>query len=280
MSYTKDMHSDLDPRAAGARRLAGKVCIVTGAGQGIGRATAKRLAAEGGRIVVAERIEQSAAETTALLRAHGAEVMQVMVDVSKLEEARRLMRETTETWGRIDVLVNVVGGTIWWQPYHRYTEEQICLELERSLYTTLWCNLAALPYMIAQHSGAIINLSSAVVRGGLYRTPYATAKGGIEAMTRTLAKEYGRYGIRVNAVSPGSTAVTDRVTSRLTLEPGVMAEPAEGTEEYFQEARGDLSELALGRQGLPEEQAAAIAFLASDDAGFLTGQVLDCFGDP
>jgi dihydroxycyclohexadiene carboxylate dehydrogenase len=274
------MHSELDPRAAGAQRLAGKVCIVTGAGQGVGRATAKRLAAEGGRIVVAERVEQSAAETTAQLRAYGAEVMQALVDVSKLQETRRLMRETAEKMGRIDVLVNVVGGTIWWQPYHRYTEEQICLELERSLYTTLWCNLAVLPYMVAQKSGVIINLSSAVVRGGLYRTPYATAKGGIEAMTRTLAKEYGRHGIRVNAVSPGSTAVTDRVTSRLTLRPGVAAEAAEGTDQYFKEARGDLSELALQRQGLPEEQAAAIAFLASDDAGYLTGQVLNCCGDP
>lgn len=274
------MLSDLDPRAAGARRLVGKVCIVTGAGQGIGRATARRLAAEGGRIVVAERIEPAAAETVAQLREHGAEVAQVLADVSSLPQARRLMRETSETFGRIDVLVNVVGGTIWWQPYHEYTEEQLHLELERSLYTALWCCHAVLPYMVSQKSGSIVNLSSAVVRGGLYRTPYATAKGGIEAMTRTLAKEYGRHGIRVNAVSPGSTAVTDRTTSRLTLRPGVMAQPAADTERYFQEARGDLSALALGRQGLPEEQAAAIAFLASDDSSYLTGQVLDCFGDP
>jgi dihydroxycyclohexadiene carboxylate dehydrogenase len=274
------MHDQLDPRASGSRRLAGKVCIVTGAGQGIGRATAKRLAAEGGRIVVAERVEATAEETVSQLRAHGAEAIGVPADLGKLDEARRLMRETSERMGRIDVLVNVVGGTIWWQPYHLYSEEQICLELERSLYTTLWCNLAVLPYMVSQKSGSIVNLSSAVVRGGLYRTPYATAKGGIEAMTRTLAKEYGRHGIRVNAVAPGSTAVTDRVTSRLTLEPGVVADPAEGTEKYFAEARGDLSELALGRQSLPEEQAAAIAFLASDDAGYVTGQIINCFGDP
>jgi dihydroxycyclohexadiene carboxylate dehydrogenase len=274
------MHDQLDPRACGSRRLTGKVCIVTGAGQGIGRATAKRLAAEGGRIVVAERVEAAADETVSQLRAHGAEAIRVLADVGKLDEARRLMRETSERMGRIDVLVNVVGGTIWWQPFHLYSEEQICLELERSLYTTLWCNLAALPYMVSQKSGSIVNLSSAVVRGGLYRTPYATAKGGIEAMTRTLAKEYGRHGIRVNAVAPGGTAITDRVTSRLTLEPGVMATPADGTETYFAEARGDLTELALGRQSLPEEQAAAIAFLASDDAGYVTGQIINCFGDP
>jgi dihydroxycyclohexadiene carboxylate dehydrogenase len=274
------MHDPLDPKAAGGRRLAGKVCVVTGAGQGIGRATAKRLAAEGGRVVVAERVQAAAEQTVSQLQAHGAEAIAILADVGKLDEARRLMREASDRMGRIDVLVNVVGGTIWWQPYHLYSEEQIGLELERSLYTTLWCNLAVLPYMVAQNSGSIVNLSSAVVRGGLYRTPYATAKGGIEAMTRTLAKEYGRHGIRVNAVSPGSTAVTDRVTSRLTLEPGVVADPAEGTEAYFAEARGDLTELALGRQSQPEEQAAAIAFLASDDAGYLTGQIINCFGDP
>ena len=274
------MHDQWDPRVSGCRRLAGKVCIVTGAGQGIGRAVAKRLAAEAGRIVVAERVEEAAEETESQLRAHGAEVMRVSADVSKLDEVRRLMREVSEQMGRIDVLVNVVGGTIWWQPYHLYSEEQICRELERSLFTTLWCNLAVLPYMVSQKSGSIVNLSSAVVRGGLYRTPYATAKGGIEAMTRTLAKEYGRHGIRVNAVAPGSTAVTDRVTSRLTLEPGVVADPAAGAEAYFAEARGNLSELALGRQSLPEEQAAAIAFLASDDAAYVTGQVINCFGDP
>jgi NAD(P)-dependent dehydrogenase (short-subunit alcohol dehydrogenase family) len=274
------MQSELDLRASGSRRLAGKVCIVTGAGQGIGRATAKRLAAEGGKIVVAERVEAAADETVSLLRAQGAEAIRILANLSKLDDARRLMRETSAQMGRIDVLVNVVGGTIWWQPYHLYSEEQIGLELERSLYTTLWCNLAVLPYMVEQKTGSIVNLSSAVVRGGLYRTPYATAKGGIEAMTRTLAKEYGRHGIRVNAVAPGSTEVTDRMTSRLTLEAGVVASPAEGTEAYFAEARGDLSELALGRQSLPEEQAAAIAFLASNDAAYVTGQIINCFGDP
>ena len=274
------MRSELDPRAAGASRLLDKVCVVTGAGQGIGRATAKRLAAEGGRIVVADRVDESASETVRQLQAHGVEAIKIVADIGRPAEAQRLMKQSVERFGRIDVLVNVVGGTIWWQPYHLYTEEQIALELERTLYPTLWCCSAVLPIMIGQNSGSIVNLSSAIVRGGLYRTPYAVGKGGIEAMTRTLAGEYGRHGIRVNAVSPGSTGVTDRVTSRLTLGPGKLARPAEGTEEYFQEARGDLTKLALGRQSATDEQAAAIAFLASDDASYVTGQTINCFGDP
>jgi NAD(P)-dependent dehydrogenase (short-subunit alcohol dehydrogenase family) len=118
------------------------------------------------------------------------------------------------------------------------------------------------------------------VRGGRYRTPYAVAKGGIEAMTRTLANEYGRHGIRVNAVSPGSTAVPDRVTSRLTLRPGIVADPAENMENYIAEGRGDLGKIALGRQGAVEEQAAAIAFLACDDASYITGQIINVIGEP
>jgi dihydroxycyclohexadiene carboxylate dehydrogenase len=268
---------DLDPRAAGARRLQGKVCIVTGAGQGIGRATARRLAAEGGRIVVAERMPETAAETVRQLTDAGVEAVANIVDVSTLAAAERLMAETVERFGRIDVLVNVVGGTIWWQPFHAYTEEQIALELDRSLYSALWCCRAVLPVMIAQKAGAIVNLGSHVTHGGLYRVPYAVSKGAVEALTRTLAAENGRYNIRVNAVAPGSTTATDRVTPRLMIQPGVMAEPFAGADELYRETRG-LKTRALERQGTPEEQASAIAFLASDDASYITGQIIDCGG--
>lgn len=274
------MLDSLDARGAGARRLAGKVCIVTGAGQGIGRATARRFAAEGAMVVVAERIDETASETVRQLEAAGAPVLKMLADLSRLDEAQRLVQETVAHWGGVDVLVNVVGGTIWWQPYDQYDETQVQLELQRSLFPTLWGCHAVLPTMLAQQSGSIVNLSSAVVRGGLYRAPYATAKGGIEALTKSLAAEYGRHGIRVNALSPGSTAVPDRVTSRLTLAPGVSATPAEKTAQYFDEARGDLGRLALQRQSQADEQAAVIAFLASDDAAYVTGQIVNAFGDP
>ncbi|MGH7887259.1 MAG: SDR family NAD(P)-dependent oxidoreductase [Candidatus Binatia bacterium] len=270
----------LEPRAAGGKRFKDKICIVTGAGQGIGRATAKRLGEEGGKIIVAERVEESANRTFDELREYGVEAIKVLADVSKFAETQRVMAEAVKAFGRIDVLVNVVGGTIWWQPYHKYTEEQVNHELERSLFPTMWCCLAALPIMVEQKSGCIVNLSSAITRGGLWRAPYAISKGGVEALTRALAKEYGRHGIRINAVAPGGTKIPDRITPRLMIRPGMMAQPSEDADQYYKDVNEDKSLQAIQRSAEPEEQAAAIAFLASADASYITGQVIFCTGDP
>ena len=274
------MAVELDARAAGAHRLADKVCVVTGAGQGIGRATARRLGQEGGKIVVADRVDASATQTETELRDHGVEVMKALVDLSTFAGAQDLMTQAQKAYGRIDVLVNNVGGTIWIKPYHLYTEEEVKLELERSLYPTLWCCLAVLPIMMEQRSGSIVNLGSQSTRG-LYRLPYAASKGGILALSKVLAMEYGRYGIRVNTMAPGGTEITDRVTPRQFIRPGVTADDGvkAEAENYRQEMAEDIrNQQALQRRGLPEEQAAAIAFLASDDASFITGQVINCSG--
>jgi dihydroxycyclohexadiene carboxylate dehydrogenase len=271
---------ELDLRAAGALRLKDKVCIVTGAGQGIGRAAARRLGQEGGKIIVADRVDASASEATTELRDHGVEATKVLVDLSAHSGAQQLMTQAKETYGRIDVLVNNVGGTIWIKPYHLYTEEEVKQELERSLFPTLWCCLAVLPIMMEQNSGSIVNLGSQSTRG-LYRVPYATSKGGIVTLSKVLAMEYGRYGIRINTMAPGGTDITDRVTSREFIKPGVMANALakEAAEDYRREMAEDIrNQQALRRRGLPEEQAAAIAFLASDDASFITGQTINCSG--
>jgi NAD(P)-dependent dehydrogenase (short-subunit alcohol dehydrogenase family) len=274
------MAVELDARAAGARRLKDKVCIVTGAGQGIGRATARRLGQEGGRIVVADRVDESATQTVAELREHGVEAAKVLVDLGTFAGAQQLMTEAKTAFGRIDVLVNNVGGTIWIKPFHLYTADEVERELERSLFPTLWCCLAVLPIMMAQKAGSIVNVGSQSTRG-LYRLPYATSKGGILALTKVMAMEYGRYGIRVNTMAPGGTDIPDRVTPRQLIAPGVMADdgPADEAERYRREMAEDIrNQQALRRRGLPEEQAAAIAFLASDDASFITGQVINCSG--
>ena len=274
------MAGELDPRAAGGKRLKDKVCIVTGSGQGIGRATARRLGEEGGTIVVADRVDESATRTVSELRENGVEAMKVLADVGSFTGAQDLMDQVVKQYGRIDVLVNNVGGTIWAQPYHKYTEEQVNHELERTLYPTMWCCLAVLPIMMEHESGSIVNLGSQSPRG-LHRLPYAVGKGGIFALTKVLSMEYGSYGIRVNTVSPGGTAVPDRITSRLQIREGVMAETEDSDESamYRRQMGEDIrNQQAIKRSGMPEEQAATIAFLASDDASFITGQVINCSG--
>ena len=162
------------------------------------------------------------------LREHGVEAMKVLVDLGTFAGAQELMTQTVAAYGRIDVLVNNVGGTIWIKPYHLYTEDEVKLELERSLYPTLWCCLAVLPVMMKQKSGSIVNVGSQSTRG-LYRLPYAASKGGILALTKVLAMEYGRHGIRINAMAPGGTEISDRVTPRQFIKPGVTVEEAATT---------------------------------------------------
>jgi NAD(P)-dependent dehydrogenase (short-subunit alcohol dehydrogenase family) len=271
---------ELDPKAAGARRFRDKVCVVTGAGQGIGRAVARRLGQEGGRIVVAERVEETATSATEELSGHGVEAVSALVDLSTLAAAEDMIGQAIAAFGRIDVLVNNVGGTIWMKPFHLYTDEEVELELERSLKPTLWGCRAVLPVMMAQGSGSIVNLGSQSVRG-LYRLPYAASKGGILALTKVLAMEYGRHGVRINTVSPGGTEIPDRTTSRLSIRPGEMADdlPQQEGDEYRREMSEDIrNQQAIRRRGTPEEQAATVAFLASDDASFITGDNINCSG--
>ena len=212
------------------------------------------------------------------MREHGVEALKMLTDLGTFAGAQELMTEAKKAFGRIDVLVNNVGGTIWIKPFHLYSAQEVERELERSLFPTLWCCLAVLPIMMAQKSGAIVNVGSQSTRG-LYRLPYATSKGGILALTKVLAMEYGRYGIRINAMAPGGTEISDRVVPRQFIKPGVTVAEPEDELQYRREMAEDIrNQQALRRRGLPEEQAAAIAFLASDDASFITGQVINCSG--
>ena len=265
----------LDAKASGARRFEGKVAVITGAGQGIGAATARRLAQEGASVVIGDMVEESSQRVCEELRAFGAEATVCLGELSKWENAERLMAFAQEQFGQIDVLANVAGGTIWFQSYQYYTPDQIQAEIDKSFWTAMWCCRAVLPYMIEQKSGSIVNVATHAVTGA-FRVPYAAAKAGQIGLTTSLSREVAGLGIRVNCMAPSGTLAEDRVTPRnygiAAMPPELPPEELDLQETYRQQTR--LSEIPMGRRGEADEQAAAIAFLASHDASYITGQVL------
>lgn len=263
------------PRFVTPGRFGGKVVVVTGAAQGIGRTVAERAAAEGGQIVLIDR-SSLVHETAEGLLADGAKTLALEADLEDWAGAEAALREAQGWQGRIDVLVNNVGGAINFKPYVEFTEDEITAEIRRSLMPTLWCCRAVLPGMVRGGGGVIVNVSSAATRG-IHRIPYSAAKGGINALTASLAVEYADAGIRVVATAPGGTEAPPRRISRGTPEAR-----SEQEREWFQ-AHIDqtVGSSLLGRYGTLDEQAAAILFLASDEASYVTGTVLPVAGgDP
>ena len=269
------MAGELDPRAAGARRFDGQVAVITGGGQGIGSATARRLAQEGASIVIGDMVAETSDRVCAAIREFGGECVVSLGDLSRWENAEALMRRAMETYGRIDVLANIAGGTIWFQSFQYYTPEQIQTEMDRSFWTAMWCCRATLPHMIQQGSGSIVNIATHAVTGR-FRVPYAAAKAGQIGLTTSLAREVAHLGIRVNCIAPSGTAADDRVTPRDHGVEVAVPELPESERADQQQYRSSTrsSEIPMGRRGEADEQAAAIAFLASHDASYITGQVL------
>ncbi|MFE6506913.1 benzoate 1,2-dioxygenase electron transfer component BenC [Nocardioides sp. NPDC057767] len=260
------------PRFITPGRFAGQVVVVTGAAQGIGAQVARRVAAEGGKIVLADR-SPLVAEVTDELTGQGASASAVECDLEHYEGAAALVERALATYGRIDVLVNNVGGAINFKPFTEFTAEQIDAEITRSLMTTLYACRAVLPGMVERGRGVIVNVSSAATRG-IHRIPYSAAKGGINAITASLALEYAGAGIRVTATAPGGTEAPPRRISRGTPTPRTDAEKA-----WFQAHIDQTLETSLmHRYGTLDEQAAAICFLASEEASYITGTVLPVAG--
>ncbi|MEU4452703.1 benzoate 1,2-dioxygenase electron transfer component BenC [Nocardioides sp. NPDC023903] len=260
------------PRFITPGRFAGQVVVVTGAAQGIGAQVARRVAAEGGKVVLADR-SPLVAEVTHELAGQGASVSAVECDLEHYEGAAALVEQAVETYGRIDVLINNVGGAINFKPFTEFTAEQIDAEITRSLMTTLYACRAALPGMVERGHGVIVNVSSAATRG-IHRIPYSAAKGGINAITASLALEYAGSGVRVTATAPGGTEAPPRRISRGTPRPRTDTE-----KDWFQAHIDQTLETSLmHRYGTLDEQAAAICFLASEEASYITGTVLPVAG--
>ncbi|MDD2546198.1 MAG: 1,6-dihydroxycyclohexa-2,4-diene-1-carboxylate dehydrogenase [Burkholderiaceae bacterium] len=254
-------------------RFQNKVAVVTGAAQGIGRGVALRLASEGARLVLVDRSELIFELRDELAATYpDTEVLVLTADMEKSADCRRVMQSAIERFGRLDILINNVGGTIWAKPFEHYQEDEIEAEVRRSLFPTLWCCHAALPYMLEQGQGAIVNVSSIATRA-INRVPYGAAKGGVNALTACLAFETAERGVRVNAIATGGTEAPPR---RI---PRNAAEQSEQEKVWYQQIIDQtVSSSLMKRYGTIDEQVGAIVFLASDDASYITGVTLPVGG--
>jgi dihydroxycyclohexadiene carboxylate dehydrogenase len=258
-------------------RFAGKVAVVTGSAQGIGQKVAERIGAEGGTVVLVDRSElvhEVAAGISGQAEATGSGggATAVTADLETFAGARSAVEAAVAQHGRVDVLVNNVGGTIWARPYEEYDEDKIEREIRRSLFPTLWSCRAVLPTMLEQGSGTIVNVSSVATRG-MNRVPYAAAKGGVNGLTQSLAMEVAGRGIRVAATAPGGTEAPPRKVKR-----GPEAESATEKAWYQTIVDQTVESSFVKRYGTLDEQAAPIVFLASDEASYVTGSILPVAG--
>ena len=259
---------------SGDQRFRGKVVIVTGAAQGIGRGVALRVAAEGGTVLAVDRAD-IVAEVVAQIAAAGGTAAAFQADLETYAGAQAVVAECLARFDRIDILINNVGGTIWAKPYEHYEEQQIEAEIRRSLFPTLWCCRAVLPFMVKHQRGVIVNVSSVATRG-VHRVPYSAAKGGVNALTASLAMEHTKDGIRVNATAPGGTAAPPR---RIPRNQTAASQPSAEEAAWYQGVVDQTKDSSLmHRYGTIEEQVAPILFLASDESSYITGSVLAVAG--
>ncbi|AOI99713.1 MULTISPECIES: benzoate diol dehydrogenase BenD [Burkholderia] len=251
------------------QRFSGKVVVVTGAAQGIGRGVALRAAAEGGRVLFVDRAD-FVAEVAA--EAPGGNTAGFVADLETYDGARAAMACAVATFGRIDVLINGVGGAIRMRPFAEFEPEQIDAEIRRSLMPTLYSCHAVLPHLLAGGGGTIVNVSSNATRG-IRRVPYSAAKGGVNALTAALAMEYAEQGIRVVATAPGGTTAPPRRVPR-----NAAGDNAQEQAWMAEAVRQVTDSTFFKRYGTLDEQIAPILFLASDEASYITGTVLPVAG--
>ncbi len=244
--------------------LEGKVGLVTGAGSGIGRATALTFAKDGARVAVVDYHLETAEETAELIRQTGGEAIAIRANVAKEAEVAAMVEQTVAEFGRLDCASNnaAFGGGFAFLP--DVSEKNWQLAHDVTLKGVWLCMKYQIPQMLKQGSGAIVNIASlSGVRGEAMQSPYSAAKGGVIALTKTAAAEYAQKNIRINAINPGGIRT-----------PAIVAyfEQVPGAEEHTAGTH------AMRRLGEPEEVADAVAYLCSDRASFITGTTLDVDG--
>lgn len=239
-----------------------RVAVVTGAGRGIGAACAKSLAREGAQVIVSDLLLDGAEQTAEAIVAAGGQAVAVACDVSVREDVESLMHRSMEVYGRLDILVNN-AGIIRDNLIHKMTDDDFDKVIGVHLKGTWLCSQAAQRHMVANRYGRIINFSSTSALGNRGQANYAAAKAGIQGLTKTLAIELGRFGITCNAVAPGfiESDMTKETAARIGVDFDDFKDMA-------------ARETAVGRIGTPEDVAYAVTFFASEEAAFITGQVL------
>ncbi|MET8945689.1 SDR family oxidoreductase [Streptomyces sp. NPDC004542] len=242
------------------------VAMVTGAGRGIGAATAERLASEGMTVIVVDRVEQDTTATVSAIRAAGGRASGCGCDVAVAHAVTATVASAVEEFGHLDVLVNCAGVT---QDRLLLTmsDEEWDRALDVNLGGTMRCSFAVGRHMRRQGHGRIINFSSVAARGNAGQTNYATAKGAIAGFTRMLAAELGPHGVTVNSIAPGfvATPMVDELTERLGVDRNTV---------LWEAARSS----AVCRIGTPEEIAAVVAFVTGPESGYLTGETIHVEG--
>jgi 2-hydroxycyclohexanecarboxyl-CoA dehydrogenase len=244
--------------------LAGRTAIVTGAASGIGLATARRFASEGAKVAIWDLNEEGARRAAGELVATGAEAIASRVDVANCAQIKAALEHVHEKLGPVQILVNNAGITDF-RSFMEMTEEVWDRVMTINLKSVMLCTQAVLPDMLAAKWGRIINISSSSAQTGSARmTAYAASKGGVIAFTKSLAQELAATGITVNNVPPGFVD-TPMLRNEGVAGMGVSVEAV-------------ASRSPMGRAGRPENIAAACAFLASDDADYITGHTLSVNG--
>ena len=241
--------------------LYGKRAIVTGGGNGIGKASALRLAGEGAAVAVVDRDEAAAAVTVAAIEQAGGRALALRANVTRRGEVDAMVERVRAAWGGVDVLLNNAGGSLT-SHFLDLNEDEWDQVVDLNLKAAYLCSRPVARLMVEQRAGRIVNVTSNYgVTGSAVRAHYSAAKAGIIGLTKAMALELAPYGITVNAVGPGPTA-TERVRGKYTAE------------EWAERGRG----IPMGRCGEPEDIAEAVVFLASDRARYITGQTLHVNG--
>jgi 3-oxoacyl-[acyl-carrier protein] reductase len=241
-------------------RLVDKVSIITGAGSGIGHATAAKFAREGAKVAVCDINEASAHKVAKEINDAGGEAVHFHVDVTDKESIARMVEGVMARWGRIDTLVNN-AGIVQDAQLRKMTDDQFDSVIDVNLKGVYNCTKAVVDIMLHQHSGCILNASSIVgLHGNFGQTNYAASKSAVIGMMKTWARELGKKGIRANAICPGFIE-----TPILKSMPHKVVQMME-------------DKVPLGRLGRPEEIANAYAWLASDEASYINGAVIEVSG--